>query len=90
MFPSWVMLVPVPFNESKKSLIYNYNIKLISYFCIKFTIPMKGKIIWIIICAIISLVYAIVCFVDGSYYLSLFGLLLLGSNVHDYITLKKK
>ena len=51
---------------------------------------MKGKIIWIIICAIISLVYAIVCFVDGSYYLSLFGLLLLGSNVHDYITLKKK
>lgn len=51
---------------------------------------MKGKIIWIIISAIIALVFAIVCFIDGSYYLSLFGLLLLFSNVHDYITFKKK
>lgn len=46
---------------------------------------MKGKNISISVLAIIALLFTIWCLVDGSYYLAIFGLFILGSQIHQLI-----
>ncbi|MBE6288547.1 MAG: hypothetical protein E7099_10290 [Mediterranea massiliensis] len=46
---------------------------------------MKGKITAIIILTIVALLFTIWCLVDGNYYLALFGLFILGSQIHQLI-----
>ena len=51
---------------------------------------MKGKMIGVIILAILALAFSIWCVVDGIYYLGAFGLVIFGSQVYDYISIKRK
>lgn len=51
---------------------------------------MKGKMIGIIILAIITIIFTIWCFVDGIYYLGIFGLFILGFQIYNYISIKKE
>lgn len=46
---------------------------------------MKGKNISISVLAIIALLFTIWCLVDGSYYLAIFGLFILGSQINQLI-----
>ena len=50
----------------------------------------KGKIYGIIISAILSLAFTIWCLIDEVYYLALFGLLLFVSQIHNYISIKRR
>ena len=50
----------------------------------------KGKIVGIIILAIVSLAFTIWCAVDEVYYLAVFGLFLFGLQVYNYLLIKKK
>jgi len=50
----------------------------------------KGKIYGIIVLAIVSLAFTIWCLVDEVYYLAVFGLLLFGLQVYNYLSIKKK
>lgn len=50
----------------------------------------KGKIVGIIVLAIVSLVFTIWCVVDEIYYLAVFGLFLFGLQIYNYISIKKK
>lgn len=47
---------------------------------------MKGKNISISVLAIIALLFTIWCLVDGSYYLVLFGLFILGTQIYQLIS----
>mgnify|MGYP003495638069 FL=1 len=51
---------------------------------------MESKMIGIIILAIITIIFTIWCFVDGIYYLAIFGLFILGYQIYNYISIKKK
>lgn len=51
---------------------------------------MKEKMIGIIIWAIITILFTIWCFVDGIYYLGIFGLFILGFQIYNYISIKKE
>lgn len=50
----------------------------------------KGKIVVIIVLAIVSLAFTIWCVVDEIYYLAVFGLFLFGLQIYNYISIKKK
>lgn len=50
----------------------------------------KGKIVVIIVLAIVSLAFTIWCVVDEIYYLAVFGLFLFGFQIYNYISIKKK
>ena len=50
----------------------------------------KGQIYGIIALAIASLIFTIWCVVDKVYYLAVFGLFLLGLQVYNYISIKRK
>ena len=51
---------------------------------------MESKMISIIIFAIITIIFTIWCFVDSIYYLAIFGLFILGYQIYNYISIKKK
>ena len=44
----------------------------------------------LIILAIIALLYTIWCLVDGTYYLAIFGMFILGSLVYNFISIKRR
>ena len=48
------------------------------------------KHIALIILAIIALLYTIWCLVDGTYYLAIFGIFILGSLVYNFISIKRR
>ena len=50
----------------------------------------RGKIYGIITLAILSLAFTVWCVVDEVYYLAVFGLLLFGLQVYNYLSIKKK
>ena len=51
---------------------------------------MKGKIIGAIIIAILALAFSIWCFIDGTYYLVVFGLFIFVAQVCNYFLIKKR
>ena len=51
---------------------------------------MKGKMTGIIILAIMTILFTVWCFVDGTYYLALFGLFIFGCQVYNYISIKRR
>lgn len=51
---------------------------------------MKGKMTGIIILAIMTLLFTIWCLIDVIYYLAIFGLFILGCQVYNYISIKKR
>ena len=56
------------------------------FFPVFFRDIMKGKNISISVLAIIALLFTIWCLVDGSYYLVLFGLFILGTQIYQLIS----
>lgn len=51
---------------------------------------MKGKIIPIIVVTIVALIYTIWNLIDENYYYSLFGLFIMGAQLYQLKTIKKK
>ena len=54
------------------------------------TMGAKEKIYGIIALAVLSLAFTVWCVVDEVYYLAVFGLLLFGLQVYNYLSIKKK
>lgn len=50
----------------------------------------KGKIYAIVVLMVLALAYTVWCLIDGTYYLALLGLFIFGSQVYNYISIKKK
>lgn len=51
---------------------------------------MKRKMTGIIIFAMVAILFTIWCLIDGTYYLAIFGLFILGCQVYNYISIKKR